>query len=71
LARHGIPLTRRLVIEQLAKIRESDYDPDVIRRVLEARGECSRDRRDAPACQLTRTLAQLEFTLDQMNAEAK
>ncbi len=71
LARHGIPLTRRLVIEQLAKIRESDYDPDVIRRVLEARGECSRGRRDAPACQLTRTLAQLEFTLDKMNAEAK
>ena len=71
LARHGIPLTRRLVIEELAKIRESDSDPEVIRRVLEARRGCGRGRRDAPACQLSRTLAQLEFTLDRMSAEAK
>jgi NTE family protein len=71
LARHGIPLTRRLVIEELAKIRESDYDPEVIQRVLEARGGCSRSRHDGPTCQLTRTLAQLEFTLDRMSTEAK
>ena len=71
LARHDIPLTRRLVIEELARIRESDYDADVIRQVMEARGRCSRARRDAPTCRLTRTLAQLEFTLDKMRAEAK
>jgi len=71
LARHDIPLTRRLVIEELARIRESDYGAEVIRQVMEARGRCSRSRRDAPTCRLTRTLAQLEFTLDKMRAETK
>lgn len=71
LARHGIPLTRRLVIEELAKIRESAYDPEVIRRVLELEDGCNRSQRNAPTCQLTRTLAQLEFTLDRMGTEAK
>jgi NTE family protein len=37
LARHGIPLSRRLVIEELAEIQRSGYDPRVIERVLEAR----------------------------------
>ena len=37
LARHGVPITRRLVIEELAEIHNSGSDPAVIRRVLEAR----------------------------------
>lgn len=68
LARHGIPLTRRLVISELAEIRESDYDQDVIRRVLEARSAtCSRQKRGTPACQLTRTLAELDLALDKLD----
>ncbi len=65
LARHGIPLSRRLVISELAEIRLSEYDPDVIRRVLEAgRAACNRQGRGSPVCQLTRTLAELELSLD-------
>lgn len=67
LARHGIPISRRLVIEEMAKIVESDYDPEVIRRVLEAKSEgCGQGRRDTPVCQLNRALAELELVLDTM-----
>lgn len=65
LARHGIPLSRRLFIAELRQIQESGYDPEVIRRVLEARpAVCS--RRDTPVCQLTWTLAELELALHTM-----
>jgi len=71
LARHGIPLSRRLVISELAEIRESGYDPEVVRRVLEARRPlCDRQGRNTPACRLTRTLAELELALDTMAAGA-
>jgi predicted acylesterase/phospholipase RssA len=65
LDRHGIPISRRLVISELAEIRESNYNPDVIRRVLEARRGLHRRRgRGTPAHQLSRTLAELELALD-------
>jgi len=65
LARHGVPITRRLVIEELAEIHNSGSDPAVIRRVLEARTQpCARHRRNSPFCQLQQTLAQLELELD-------
>jgi len=65
LARHGVPITRRLVIEELAEIRDSGFDPAVIRRVLEARTHaCARNRRNSPFCQLQQTLALLELELD-------
>jgi predicted acylesterase/phospholipase RssA len=65
LARHGIPLSRRLVISELADIKESGYDPEVISQVLEARsGSCNRDGRGTPVCQLTRALAELELVLN-------
>ena len=65
LARHGIPISRQLVIEELNEIYQSGYDPEVIRRVLEARASaCSRGGKDSPACRLTRTLAELELMLD-------
>jgi len=64
-ARHGVPITRRLVIEELAEIHNSGSDPAVIRRVLEARTHpCARHRRNTPFCQLQQTLAQLELELD-------
>jgi NTE family protein len=70
LARHGIPLSRRLVITELAEIEQSGYDQEVIRRVLEARtAGCNRQARGTPVCQLTRALAELEMKLDSM-AEA-
>ncbi|MFC2023855.1 patatin-like phospholipase family protein [Chloroflexota bacterium] len=65
LARHRIPLSRRLVIAELAEIQESGCDPEVIRRVLEARlSGCNRGGRGTPVCRLTRALAELELALD-------
>lgn len=65
LARHGIPISRRLVIEELAQIYQSGYDPDVVRQVLEARStRCSPEKRNWPTCRLNRTLAELEMVLD-------
>ena len=68
LTRHDIPISRRLVIEELAEIAESNNDPKVIRRILEARTpRCGQSRRDTPICELTRTLAKLELALDQIS----
>ncbi len=65
LARHGIPLSRRLVISELAEIKESGNDPEVIRRILEAHpAGCNRRARGTPVCRLTRTLAELDLALD-------
>lgn len=70
LGRHGIPLSRRLVIEEMAKIVESDYDPEVIRSVLEARSEgCGQRNRDTPVCKLNRALAELELALEALQFE--
>jgi NTE family protein len=69
LARHGIPISRRLVIEEMAEIVNSNYDPKVIRRVMEARTpRCDARRRNTPLCQLDRALAQLEMALELMDA---
>jgi NTE family protein len=66
LARHGIPISRRLVIEELNDIAGSDFDPNVIRRVLEATTpRCGSRRRNMPVCQLDRTLAELELVIEQ------
>ena len=66
LARHNVPITRRLVITQLAEIKESGYDPEVISQILGARGDtCNRARKGTPVCQLTRTLAELDLALRQ------
>jgi NTE family protein len=71
LARHGIPLSRRLVISELAQIEASGHDPQVIRRVLEARmPSCNRRRRDTPACRLSRALAELDLALETMEGGA-
>jgi hypothetical protein len=72
LARHGIPISRRLVITELREIQESGYDPEVIRRVLEARRPaCNRDGRDTPVCRLTLALAKLELSLNTLALEAE
>lgn len=72
LARHGIPISRRLVIQELAKIQDSGYDPATIQRVLEARQpRCNQGESDSPQCQLNRSLAQLDLMLDQMMSAGK
>jgi predicted acylesterase/phospholipase RssA len=69
LARHGIPISRRLVIQELAEIQESGYDSETIQRVLEARQPgCSREARNTPHCQLNQSLAQLDLILDQLES---
>jgi predicted acylesterase/phospholipase RssA len=71
LARHNIPITRRLVIEEIAEIQQSGYEPEVIRKVLEARSSgCGQRRLGTPICNLSRALAELEMTLDEMIAMA-
>ncbi|HEX7974984.1 MAG TPA: patatin-like phospholipase family protein [Anaerolineales bacterium] len=67
LARHGIPMNRRLVIQEMTEIVESDYDPQVIRRVMEARSAgCGQRRQDTPICRLNRALAELDLALDEL-----
>lgn len=65
LARHGIPLSRRLVISELEQIQASGHDPQIIRQVLEARSApCNPRRQDGVVCQLTRALAELDLALE-------
>jgi predicted acylesterase/phospholipase RssA len=65
LARHGVPMSRRLVIEELAEIQNSGYDQAIIQRVLEARKpNCGAQNRNTPFCRLSRALAELELALD-------
>jgi predicted acylesterase/phospholipase RssA len=72
LNRHNIPISRRLVIEELAEISQSNYDPVVIRKILEARTPgCSMGKMDSPLCQLSKTLSQLEFNLEKRETMLK
>lgn len=65
LGRHGIPISRRLVIDELNEIAASNHDPQVIRRIMEAkdRDGCGRRRADRPLCKLERSLSELEEIL--------
>ncbi len=62
LARHGIPISRRLVIEEMNEIRQSQYNTAVVRRVLASRAAYY-ERRDTPFHKLNETLAELELIL--------
>ncbi len=67
LARHNIPISRRLVLGEIDEIKKSGYDPRTIQRILEARShDCGKSRRDTPVCQLTRALAELELILGEI-----
>jgi hypothetical protein len=60
-----VPLSRRLVIEELNEIRRSGNDPRVIERILEARKpRCDDSNRNSVYCQLSDALARLEFALE-------
>lgn len=63
LGRHDILISRRLVIEEMNEIRQSNYDTEVVRRVLASRAAYY-ERRDTPFHKLNATLAELELILD-------
>ncbi len=65
LARHGIPMTRRLVIQELQALREAEDSEAryrVLSRILGARRSIAEEGN--PVRQLQRTLAQLELLLE-------
>lgn len=67
LSRHGIDITRRVLIQQLQKIQDSGYDIDVIRDVLETRpADCEGAERNILYCRLDDTLNRLDQLLEQM-----
>jgi predicted acylesterase/phospholipase RssA len=69
LARHGITISRRLVIQELQQIIDSGYDPGVIREVLEARTlGCAEHQRKTVACRLNQALDNLEAALSELEA---
>jgi len=66
LTRHSIPITRRLVNEELAEIDRSNHDPSVIRKIIEARQpRFGRNRKGKAISELTRSLATLEMLIEQ------
>lgn len=66
LARHGVPLSRRLVIEELNEIERSGNDPEVIQRIMEAREpRCDDSNWNSVFCRLSDALSRLEFALDE------
>lgn len=72
LGRHGIKINQRLVLEELAEIQRANYQPQVIRRVLEARSQAFRrshhTRRQPAVGNLRAQLAELERTLADLDA---
>jgi NTE family protein len=67
LERHGIQITRRVVVQQLKKIQESGYDIDVIRNVLETSPkDCNGVDRFTLFCGLDTQLNKLEHILNNL-----
>jgi NTE family protein len=67
LARHGVRITRRRVIDKLRSIEASGYDTEVIRKVLEARPlDCEERERGSVICQLEQALNDLDAVIDKM-----
>jgi hypothetical protein len=67
LAKHGIPITQRLVNAELQEIQDSGYNSAVIQRVLERGSERNgRQKANTPASNLSKTLAELELVLNSM-----
>jgi hypothetical protein len=80
LARHGIPITRRLVAEELEAMRQANYDIDVVRAMLEKGERRLRFRRkqrlSEPSAEvvteeLRDALAQLEYSLAMLHEREK
>ncbi len=70
LARHGIAISRQLVVEELAEIQRAEYDPEVISRVLERHNGKSRQRSGKTSTgRLRKTLDELERALNNLQDE--
>ena len=63
LARHGIPLSRKFVVEELTTIQESGYDLQVVRDVLEKRPLPKPETTPSAIKQLGSALAELDKIL--------
>lgn len=66
LSRHGIDISRRLVMEELAEIAASNNDPAVIRRILGARAAYY-ERQNTVFRELNATLSDLDWLLEQQS----
>lgn len=67
LARHGIAITRRFVIEELMAMQESGYDINVVREMLERSERRRRSLPPAPG----KTIDTLRLTLDELERVMK
>jgi hypothetical protein len=63
LGRHGIPLSRKFVIDELAAIHASNYDLEVVREVLEKRPLRDTKKPQSSLEQLNQSLIDLDTTL--------
>lgn len=65
LARHNIPVSRRLLVEEMQEIWASDYDPEVLRHILSSRPKAERPS-GGWGSELRDTLLELEVGLDRL-----
>lgn len=69
LARHGIRITRRLIIDELEEIEQSGNRPAALRRILEESAINRQDKeRKRPLRRLGDTLAELDAALNQLGS---
>ncbi len=67
--RQNVPITLRYVTEEMEDIEKSNYDPQVIQCVLEARTPyCHARRKNTPLCELDRALAELEYAIERISS---
>lgn len=69
LARHGIPVSRRLLVEEMQEIWDSDYDPEVLRQILSS-SPPNYQPANGWASELRSTLSDLETALGRMSTLA-
>jgi NTE family protein len=65
LARHDIPVSRRLLVEEMQEIWASGHDPEVLRRILSSRSPASQKPGDWYG-QLRQALDELDSTLERL-----
>ena len=71
LARHNVPISRKMALAELEEIKKAAYDPEVIKRVLERRSY-KKKLNGTPSTlkQLNNSLAELDLALDAMGSHS-